>query len=155
MNRLKRYSIIKAKRLYYGAIGFVFGLLGLCQSTFGRCPACGFFKFRYYVAVDGDEAEICWPCWKAPIGIGWMRKAYWWFEDFFKKLLIKIGVTKCTCPKECDCQNPPPDNRKKGDGGPYHLSNECPIHNDFPQPNEECPIHGGMTALEFSIAINH
>ncbi|MBI4709033.1 MAG: hypothetical protein HY764_02430, partial [Candidatus Portnoybacteria bacterium] len=52
------------------------------------------------------------------------------------------GVTKCTCPKECDCQNPPPDDRKAGDDGPYHISNECPVHNFYPDPSDDCPIHG-------------
>jgi len=46
----------------------------------------------------------------------------------------------CICPKICDCQNPP-----SGDGigdGPYGVSNYCPIHNDDPDPDPECPIHG-------------
>lgn len=38
----------------------------------------------------------------------------------------------CTCPTECDCQN-------------YEaglVSNECPIHNENPQPAIDCPQHG-------------
>ena len=46
----------------------------------------------------------------------------------------------CTCPKECDCQNPPPDDWN-GENGVYHVSNECPIHNDNPQPRADCPVH--------------
>lgn len=45
----------------------------------------------------------------------------------------------CTCPKECDCENPPP---KKGAEGVWHISEHCPIHNENPKPLPECPIHG-------------
>lgn len=38
----------------------------------------------------------------------------------------------CTCPTSCDCACP-------NDG---LMSNECPIHNDHPQPNPDCPQHG-------------
>lgn len=48
---------------------------------------------------------------------------------------------KCTCPTTCDCQNPPPDNWD-GKSGVYHCSMYCPIHNDDPDPDPECPIHG-------------
>jgi hypothetical protein len=42
---------------------------------------------------------------------------------------------KCLCTQECDCANP--------DGeGVRHRSNECPVHNTYPAPNPECPIHG-------------
>jgi hypothetical protein len=46
----------------------------------------------------------------------------------------------CTCPKECDCQNPPPE-RWDGRSGTYHISYLCPIHNHDPDPDENCPIH--------------
>ena len=46
----------------------------------------------------------------------------------------------CTCPKECDCQNPPPDNGG-GKDDVYHISNECPMHNLYPRPSPDCPIH--------------
>lgn len=48
---------------------------------------------------------------------------------------------KCTCPKTCDCQNPPPDDWD-GKEGVYHCSMYCPIHNDDPDPDPECPVHG-------------
>jgi hypothetical protein len=38
----------------------------------------------------------------------------------------------CTCPTECDCQS--------YDAG--LVSNECPIHNENPQPAIDCPQHG-------------
>lgn len=57
----------------------------------------------------------------------------------------------CVCTKKCDCQNPPPDNRK-AEGGVFHSSQECPIHNFNPSPNPDCPVHGGLTPLEFSMA---
>lgn len=41
----------------------------------------------------------------------------------------------CICPTECDCQNP--------DGeGVRGISEFCPIHNDTPDPDPECPVHG-------------
>ena len=46
----------------------------------------------------------------------------------------------CTCPQECDCQNPPPDNWD-GRKGVYHVSASCPIHNFRPEPDPDCPIH--------------
>ena len=49
----------------------------------------------------------------------------------------------CTCPKECDCQNPPPDDWDERNGV-YHVSDNCPIHNKHPapRPREDCPVHG-------------
>ena len=59
-----------------------------------------------------------------------------------KKILKKIfRIKKCTCPTKCDCQNPPPENWD-GKKGVYHVSNYCPVHNDSPNPDPECPIHG-------------
>ena len=58
---------------------------------------------------------------------------------------------KCLCPTVCDCQNPPPDNWD-GQNGPWLVSNECPVHNWYPRPNSECPLHGGMSVHEFSDA---
>lgn len=49
----------------------------------------------------------------------------------------------CTCTKVCDCQNP--------DGeGVAHFSEECPVHNSYPKPNPECPVHGEMDWRQFS-----
>lgn len=38
---------------------------------------------------------------------------------------------KCCCTTVCDCQD-----FDKG-----LVSTECPVHNDFPSPNPECPVH--------------
>lgn len=38
----------------------------------------------------------------------------------------------CTCPQECDCQDP--------ENGLF--SNHCPEHNLYPERDKECPIHG-------------
>ena len=38
----------------------------------------------------------------------------------------------CTCPTECDCQDP------ESNTGTALLSNECPIHNFNPKPNPHC-----------------
>jgi hypothetical protein len=48
---------------------------------------------------------------------------------------------ECTCPKACDCENPPPDDWD-GKNGTYHISNSCPIHNENPEPDPDCPVHG-------------
>ena len=61
-----------------------------------------------------------------------------------------FSFVKCECPRECDCENPPPDDGHES--GIYHLSNECPVHNLFPGPNPECPLHGDMTAIEFAVS---
>jgi hypothetical protein len=58
---------------------------------------------------------------------------------------------KCLCPTECDCQNPPPD-EWDGQNGPWHVSEECPEHNWHPRPNPECPLHSGMSPVEFTVA---
>ncbi len=47
----------------------------------------------------------------------------------------------CTCPKTCNCQNPPPANWD-GIHGNWGISNSCPDHNQHPEPDENCPIHG-------------
>jgi len=61
-----------------------------------------------------------------------------------------FDFVKCTCPKKCDCENPPPDDWD-GKNGIFHVSNECPKHNLYPEPNPECPFHGEMTVIEFSL----
>ncbi|MFH0891512.1 MAG: hypothetical protein V1867_01895 [Candidatus Falkowbacteria bacterium] len=52
-------------------------------------------------------------------------------------------VELCTCLKEgeCDCQNPPPEDWD-GKNGVWHVSAFCPIHNLYPDPDPDCPIHG-------------
>jgi hypothetical protein len=38
----------------------------------------------------------------------------------------------CACPNECDCED-------------YEnglVSNECPVHNLYPRPAMDCPVHG-------------
>ncbi len=40
----------------------------------------------------------------------------------------------CICPLDCDCQNPEPD----GEAIAY-CSQNCPIHNLYPEPVPECP----------------
>jgi hypothetical protein len=47
----------------------------------------------------------------------------------------------CICPKKCDCQNPPPANWD-GTSGSWGISNYCPDHNEHPEPNPDCPVHG-------------
>ncbi len=41
----------------------------------------------------------------------------------------------CICTTVCDCQNPEPDE------GVALVSQECPVHNLYPDPNPECHIH--------------
>jgi len=40
---------------------------------------------------------------------------------------------ECICTTVCDCENPKPAN-----DGVLLVSNECPMHNDNPQPHPEC-----------------
>ncbi len=65
-----------------------------------------------------------------------MRKIF----CFFVRLRDKIFKKKCICTKVCDCQNPPPDDWDEKDGV-WHMSEECPIHNLYPNPNPECSVH--------------
>jgi hypothetical protein len=49
-----------------------------------------------------------------------------------EKVLGRVAdLQRCTCPKACDCE----------DIGRGLFSNECPIHNDYPQPAPDCPVH--------------
>jgi len=61
------------------------------------------------------------------------------FERTIRRLKRKMSV--CTCTKKCDCEYPPPDDWDGKEGGPWLISNECPIHNENPYPNPDCPIH--------------
>lgn len=49
----------------------------------------------------------------------------------------QIQHTLCICRSECDCMNPPPDDWD-GKDGVYHVSNHCPVHNDYPHPDPAC-----------------
>ena len=62
-------------------------------------------------------------------------------NDELPQLREYLVQKACTCVKECDCQNPPPDDWD-GESGTYAISEECPIHNDHPMPNPHCIIHG-------------
>lgn len=48
---------------------------------------------------------------------------------------------RCLCTKVCDCQDP---EGKATDGQVKMISNGCPIHNDIPQPDPDCPVHGKL-----------
>ncbi len=67
-------------------------------------------------------------------------------EDFqkhqteFESLFEQLKETGCICPKECDCENPPPDDWD-GVSGSFGVSEECPIHNDNPRVAPDCPVH--------------
>jgi len=61
-------------------------------------------------------------------------------RNFFVLLRNKVFKKKCICTKVCDCQNPPPDDWD-GKDGVWHISEYCPIHNLYPAPNPECPVH--------------
>ena len=40
---------------------------------------------------------------------------------------------ECICTRICDCQCPEPES------GVALVSNGCPIHNLYPEPDEDCP----------------
>lgn len=44
--------------------------------------------------------------------------------------------TVCTCPTDCDCENPDPK------AGAALVSEGCPVHNLILTPDPICPIHG-------------
>lgn len=46
-------------------------------------------------------------------------------------------MPECTCPISCDCQNPDPK-----PGTVRLISESCPVHNDRPYPDPDCPIVG-------------
>ena len=50
---------------------------------------------------------------------------------------LELWESVCTCPKECDCENPPSD-EWEGHSGVYHISNHCPVHNENPYPDPDC-----------------
>lgn len=56
----------------------------------------------------------------------------------FRETIEKFeeNFEQCSCPKECDCEDPEPKN-----SGIALLSNMCPVHNINPDPAEGCPIH--------------
>lgn len=51
----------------------------------------------------------------------------------------------CTCPTECDCEDPDVD-------GVAKLSNECPVHNWNPRPSPDCLFHNPPA---FMVTLNH
>ena len=58
----------------------------------------------------------------------------------FKKGLDLYDQSECICTKTCDCQDP--EGKKNGsNGGVCLISNECPIHNDDPDPHPDCKVH--------------
>ena len=58
-------------------------------------------------------------------------------------------VLICICPSECCCQYPEPKD------GVALVSEECPIHNDYPWPHPECPIHREMGQREYAHCLLH
>lgn len=50
-------------------------------------------------------------------------------------------ASACTCPTECDCENPEPER------GPALVSQECPVHNFRPRPAPGCPVHDRAKAV--------
>ena len=60
----------------------------------------------------------------------------------FKKGLDLYDQSECICTKTCDCQDP--EGKLNGSNGGVCLkSNECPIHNDDPDPHPDCKVHNG------------
>src|SRR5437868_2072416 len=69
-----------------------------------------------------------------------------------KSLNKSLEKTECICTKVCDCQNPPPDDWD-GKSGCWHVSNMCPIHNDKPEPDEDCPVCNTPREITFTYAM--
>lgn len=61
-------------------------------------------------------------------------------SEGFYLIPIECGeALACTCPTECDCQQPEPID------GVALKSNLCPVHNLHPMPDLNCPVHGEKT----------
>ncbi len=58
------------------------------------------------------------------------------------------NLQECICTKNCDCANPPP---YEGAGGVWHISNECPEHNDNPELNPQCTAHQDKQVYHFEL----
>lgn len=89
----------------------------------GPCAFCGQQDARHRV-IDAIQDRH-----RAGDTVAELAKDYDVSEEAVR-MALDAGET-CTCPTECDCQQPP-----------THLSNECPIHNENPYPAHDCPIHG-------------
>jgi hypothetical protein len=85
------------------------------------------------------QAKFLW--WKWWYGYAWSTDRRVIERDMERDIDMAWGQTqewkpvkdKCICTKVCDCQSPQTN--------PAMVSNECPVHNDDPDPNPECPIH--------------
>lgn len=114
-------------------------IVRLAYLVFAGLLFCGLFW-------DGGLVKYYWAylivgIWLTAVNFPWMLFHLAMCIPKCRRYMSEIDAkTKCTCPEECDCQNPPPDNWD-GKNGVYHISNECPVHNDNPKPAENCPIH--------------
>lgn len=64
---------------------------------------------------------------------------------------MKESLQKCICTKTCDCANPPPTEEAEG---VWCVSNECPEHNDDPEPNPECIARQDTQAHHFVLHLS-
>jgi len=51
---------------------------------------------------------------------------------------------ECICTKTCDCECSEPE------AGTALVSNECPVHNEYPHPHPDCPATAHYAARSFS-----
>ena len=112
-----------------------------------RCVYLMLAGFLFWgLFFDGGLQKYYWAylivaTWLTIVNLPWMLFHLAMCVPKWRRRIAELDAkTRCTCSEECNCQNPPPDNRD-GKDGVYHVSNECPIHNDNPKSNPDCPVH--------------
>lgn len=106
----------------------------------------------FYGLWEGGLEKYYWiylavAVWLTAINLPWMlfhlALCFRSYREKMSKLNAQIRSTqiRCICTKKCDCQNPPPKGKRwDRNEGVWHISNECPEHNDKPAPNPDCPV---------------
>lgn len=98
--------------------------------------SCIFFAHQY----PDDPVEKNTIRFNSSVDISELKNEWAHMTSFADVLVNLFNSAKCTCPKECDCQKPPSENEDEKIG--VHLvSNHCPVHNESPLPDEDCPLH--------------
>lgn len=133
------WLLVKPERILKSAIANLF-------IVAVRCVYLLLAGFLFWGIWDGGLNKYYWvylviAAWLTVVNLPWMLFHLALCVPKFRKYMAEIdSKTRCTCPEECDCQNPPSDSWD-GKADVYHVSNECPVHNHNPKPNPDCPIH--------------
>ena len=65
---------------------------------------------------------------------------------------MEDGNDECICPRRCDCECPEPEQ-----GVTASRSNLCPVHNEHPLPDPDCPavVHWDGRTWPSAVAAGH